>query len=501
MRLFVATRKIGDKAKKPKSEADKLFDKYFPDSIAGKPDPNLSSKFKKFYEEWHSAFEEEGLFDNDRRFRIRSLVHPAYIINKKTGQRRPRPINFPEFFTYSDPITWRPLEQIKTYDRRVNRFKALYCYINRFRFANRALGLRHVSTCTMDRKIVLWEDKSTLGIWPGPIEKYPNPLYSIAGIYERGKERQSRPAGLQVFDVDYETVEDEYGEYEIEGPGKLGEKEDNLSRGPASRDKERDPGDYAIANDVLGREYEGDTRGVSYRKDESYVNELPHRRKTNKKHASQAARTARDGFGSSYSILGACLECGGDLAKGLLVWNSHATKYIMQDFVDIHRDDIVCLQCGLIHKLPADGPKITPAMDGCLLDGTLQNDMSIYVPFDLELYEKSKADRICLLKKYYENNPDAKQYKKPPEDKDLALPIQEYYKKHDRLTLKGPEKGLQPEKIKQRQIVRTIMAMWSREELPDDPIMVVKNSTIKQRCFSKKFEELYDLNSVALTPH
>ena len=85
--------------------------------------------------------------------------------------------------------------------------------------------------------------------------------------------RSTPPSGLQVFDEDYETGEDEYGEYEIEGPGKLEKKEGNLSWGLVSRDKERDPGDYAIANDGLDREYEGDTRGVSDRKDESYVNE------------------------------------------------------------------------------------------------------------------------------------------------------------------------------------------------------------------------------------
>ena len=89
---------------------------------------------------------------------------------------------------------------------------------------------------------------------PGPVDKYPNPLYSITGIYERSKEKQPYPSGLQVFDEDYETGEDEYGdgEYEIEGPGKLEKKEGDLSWGLVSRDKERDPGDYAIANDVLG---------------------------------------------------------------------------------------------------------------------------------------------------------------------------------------------------------------------------------------------------------
>ncbi|MCX6671870.1 MAG: hypothetical protein NTX92_08130, partial [Euryarchaeota archaeon] len=104
-------------------------------------------------------------------------------------------------------------------------------------------------------------------------------------------------------------------------------------------------------------------------------------------------------------------------------------------------------------------------------------------------YEKSKTDRVRLLKEYYASNPGAE---KQPKDRDLALPIQECYKKHDRLTLKDPEKGLHPEKIKRRQIVRTIMAMWSREELPDDPIMAVMNSTIKQRSFTEKFNELYD---------
>jgi len=80
----------------------------------------------------------------------------------------------------------------------------------------------------------------------------------------------------------------------------------------------------------------------------------------------------------------------------------------------------------------------------------------------------------------------------PPKDKDLALPRRECYKKHDRLTLKDPENGLQPEQVKRRQIVRTITAMWSREELPEDPIMAVMNSTIKQRRFSEKFKELYE---------
>lgn len=60
------------------------------------------------------------------------------------------------------------------------------------------------------------------------------------------------------------------------------------------------------------------------------------------------------------------------------------------------------------------------------------------------------------------------------------------------MTLKDPEKGLRPEQIKRRQIVRTITEMWLREELPDDPIMAVMDSTIKQRSFSKKFQELYD---------
>ena len=347
----------------------------------------------------------------------------------------------------------------------------------------------HCETCHATRAYVLLEDESTLGKWPGPVDKYPNPLYSIAGIYERSKEKHPHPSGLQVFDEDYETGEDEYGEYEIEGPGKLEKKEGNLSWGLVSRDKERDPGDYAIANDGLDREYEGDTRGVSDRKDESYVNELPYRKKAdNKKPASISARTARDGFGSSYPILGACSECGGDLAQGLPVWNSHANKHIIQDFIDIHRDDIVCLQCGLIHKFPADGPKMTLTVEKCLLDGTLQDEMSIYVPFDLELYEKSKAERVRSLKEYYASNPDAK---KQPKDKDLALPRREYYKKHDRLTLKDPENGLQPEQIKRRQIVRIFTEMWPREELPDDPIRAVLNSSIKKRRFSRVFKDLY----------
>jgi hypothetical protein len=75
--------------------------------------------------------------------------------------------------------------------------------------------------CHAGHAYILFEDKSTLGKWHGPIDKYPTPLYSIAGIYERSKERQPHPAGLQVFDEDYETVEDEYGEYGIEGPGEL----------------------------------------------------------------------------------------------------------------------------------------------------------------------------------------------------------------------------------------------------------------------------------------
>ena len=190
-------------------------------------------------------------------------------------------------------------------------------------------------TCHAGHAYILFEDKSTLGKWYGPVDKYLNPLYSIAGIYERSKEKQPRPAGLQVFDEDYDTVEDEYGEYEIEGSGKLGEKEDNLLWGLSSRDPERDPGDYVVANDKIEQEYEGDTQGEPYRKRDSYVNKLPYRRKTNKKHAGQAARTARDGFGSSYPILGTCSECGGNLAKGLTVWNSHTNKYIIQDFVDM----------------------------------------------------------------------------------------------------------------------------------------------------------------------
>ena len=249
----------------------------------------------------------------------------------------------------------------------------------------------HCETCHARRAYVLLEDESTLGKWYGPVDKYPNPLYSIAGIYERSGEKHPRPTGLQVFDEDYETekVEDEYGGYDIDGPRDLRKKEDDLPWGVASLDKERDPGDYAVANDKLDQEYEDDTRVDPYRKRDSYVNKLPYRRKTNKKHASQAARTAYDGFGSNYPILGTCSKCGGNLAKGIPMWNSHANKYIMQDFVDIHRNDIICVQCGLIHKLSADGPKITPAIEKCLLDGTLQNDLSIYVPFDLELYEKS----------------------------------------------------------------------------------------------------------------
>ena len=347
----------------------------------------------------------------------------------------------------------------------------------------------HCETCHANRAYVLLEGESTLGKWPGPVDKYPNPLYSIAGIYERSKEKHPHPSGLQVFDEDYETSEDEYGEYEIDGPGILEKKEGNLSWGLVSRDKERDPGDYAIANDGLELEYEGDTRGVSDRKDESYVNELPYRKKTdNKKPASISARTARDGFGSSYPILGTCSECGGDLAKGLPVWNGHANKHIIQDFIDIHRDDIVCLQCGLIHKFPADGPTMTPAIERCLLDGTLQDEMSIYVPFDLELYEKSKAERVRSLKEYYMSNPDAK---KQPKNTDLVLPRRKCYKKHDRLTLEDPENGLQTEQIKRRQIVRIFTEMWPREELPDDPIKAVLNSSINKRRFSRVFKDLY----------
>lgn len=250
-------------------------------------------------------------------------------------------------------------------------------------------------------------------------------------------------------------------------------------------DRERDPGDYAIADDFAEREYEGDTREPNYYK--LYINEMPYQKRI--KPAGSSGRIARDGFGSSYPILGMCSECGGNLVRGLPVWNGHANKYIMQDFVDIRIDDIVCLQCGLVHELPADGPKITPAMDGCLLDGTLANDMAIYVPFDLKLYENSKTERVRRLRDYYVNNPAART---PPKDKDLALPIRECYKKHDRLTLKDPENGLRPEQIKRRQIVRIFAEMWSREELPADPIKTVLNSSIKKRQFSRAFKKLYD---------
>ena len=248
------------------------------------------------------------------------------------------------------------------------------------------------------------------------------------------------------------------------------------------RDSERDPGDYAMADDFAEREYESDTREPNDYK--LYVNEMPYRKGT--KPAGSSGRSARDGFGSNYPILGTCSECGGGLAKGLPVWNSHANKYIMQDFVDIHRDDVVCLQCGLIHELPDRGPDT--AINECLLDGTLANDTSIYVPFDLELYEKSKADRVRLLKEYYVDNPNSK---KLPKDKDLALPKQEYHKKHDSLTLEDPKNGLRPEQIKRRQIVRIFAEMWSREGLPDDPIKTVLNSSIEKRRFSRVFKDLY----------
>lgn len=229
-------------------------------------------------------------------------------------------------------------------------------------------------------------------------------------------------------------------------------------------DVEIEPGDYAIADDFAEREYEGDTRETDYYK--PYINKMPYRK--GRKPAGNAGRSARDGPGTSYPILGKCAECGGNLATGILSWNSFTDKHIIRNFIGYDPDDIICIQCGLIQKSPCRDPRFTP--------------------FDSKIYKETFSGRVKALGEYYLRNPHATRVPKNP---DIDLPTLQSHKHHDAMTLKEPIEGLFPEQIKRRQIFRTLTSMWPRESMPRNPIKTVINSTIEQKRFAEIFREIY----------